>query len=102
LCFERLCREALPDLYRHEGVHAAFAIGEYWDRKVQLDVVGVRDDNVTDLGECRWGTVRSLKAVEGDLEAKVPHYPNTRNATISRRIFARGPIGKRSRSHAWC
>jgi AAA+ ATPase superfamily predicted ATPase len=86
-CFERLCREALPALYEREGVGAAFSVGEFWDRAVQLDVVGVRDDNVTDLGECKWGTVRSLPGLQAELEAKVPHYPNRRGATLQRRYF---------------
>ena len=50
--FERLCREALPDLYAREGVAAGFETGEYWDREVQFDVVGLRQDNWTDRGEC--------------------------------------------------
>jgi AAA+ ATPase superfamily predicted ATPase len=88
-CFERLCREALPSLYSREGVTASFEIGEYWDRHVQIDVVGLRDDGWTDLGECRWGTVRSLPAVAAELEARVASYPNRRNATIGRRLFVR-------------
>ena len=88
-CFERLCREALPWLYRNEGVTAAFEVGEYWSRDVQVDVVGLRDDGWTDLGECKWGPVRSPAAVEWELDEKVRAYPNRRGATIGRRIFAR-------------
>lgn len=91
-CFEKLCKEALPALYRREGVTAAFEVGDYWSKSVQIDVVGLRDDGWTDLGECKWGTVRSPKAVEKELEEKVSEYPNRRNATIGRRIFTRqGP-----------
>ncbi len=89
LCFERLCREALPHLYEREGVGAAFQIGEYWSRSTQIDVVGLRKDGWTDLGECKWGTVRSAVAIEGELEKKASLYPNRRNATLSRRIFVR-------------
>jgi AAA+ ATPase superfamily predicted ATPase len=88
-CFERLCREALPWLYRNEGVTAAFEVGEYWSRDVQVDVVGLRDDGWTDLGECKWGPVRSPAAVERELDEKVRAYPNRRGATIGRRIFTR-------------
>lgn len=88
-CFEALCREALPVLYEREGVAADFEVGEYWDKATQLDVVGVRQDNWTDLGECKWGEVRSLRRLAGELAAKVPHYPNARNATIGRRLFVR-------------
>lgn len=90
-CFERMCRQALPYLYARERVSAGFEIGEYWDKQTQIDVVGVRDDGWTDLGECKWGAIRSWKAVEGELEAKVSAYPNARNATIGRRIFTREP-----------
>lgn len=89
LCFERLCREALPWLYRREGVTAAFEVGEYWSKSVQIEVVGLRNDGWTDLGECKWGPVRSRNAVESELESKVRDYPNPRGATIGRRIFAR-------------
>ena len=88
-CFERLCREALPVLYQKEGVTAAFEVGEYWSKDTQIDVVGLRDDGWTDLGECKWGPVRSARAVEQELEEKVRGYPNRRGATIGRRIFTR-------------
>jgi AAA+ ATPase superfamily predicted ATPase len=95
-CFERLSREALPWLYRREGLTAAFNVGEYWSKDVQIDVVGVRADGWTDLGECKWGTVRSPAAVEQELEEKVRAYPNRRGATIGRRIFVRqAPAGAR-------
>jgi hypothetical protein len=89
LCFERLCREALPWLYRQEGVAAPFEVGQYWSKTTQIDVVGLRDDGWTDLGECKWGTVRSPKAVEKELDAKLREFPNPRGATIGRRIFTR-------------
>jgi AAA+ ATPase superfamily predicted ATPase len=89
LCFERLCREALPALYARETVSTGFEIGQYWDKTTQIDVVGLRDDGWTDLGECKWGAVRSRKSVEDELEAKVVRYPNARNASIGRRIFTR-------------
>jgi hypothetical protein len=90
-CFETLCREALPRLYARERITAPFEVGEYWDKRCQVDVVGVRGDGWTDLGECRWGAVRSAREVRDDLEAKVGLYPNRRNATICRRIFTREP-----------
>jgi hypothetical protein len=89
LCFARLCREALPWLYEREGVEAGFEIGEYWSKDAQVDVVGLRADGWTDLGECKWGTVRSARAVERELEQKVSRYPNPRNATLGRRVFVR-------------
>lgn len=86
-CFENLCREALPRLYEREGISAAFKVGEYWDKEVQIDVVGLRDDNWTDLAECKWGKVRSQKQLIAELDRKVSAYPNPRNATIGRRLF---------------
>jgi uncharacterized protein len=88
-CFERLCRECLPMIYHAEGVTAAFQTGEYWDKTTQIDIVGVREDNVTDLGECKWGDVSSFTALRSELEAKVALYPNARDATLSRRLFVR-------------
>lgn len=88
-CFERLCREALPTIYEREGVSVAFEVGEYWDDSAQIDVVGLRSDNWTDLGECKWGRVGSAAAVVRELESKIGRYPNERNATIHRRIFTR-------------
>jgi AAA+ ATPase superfamily predicted ATPase len=89
MCFEHLCRQALPVIYDREGVSAAFEIGEYWDKNLQIDVVGLRDDHWTDLGECKWGNVRSYKTLLEDLERKVKAYPNTRGATIGKRLFLR-------------
>lgn len=88
-CFERLCREALPHLYAAEGVTSPFEIGSYWDKSVQIDVVGHRQDGWTDLGECTWGAVRSASALAAELESKVARYPNERGATIGRRLFTR-------------
>ncbi len=87
-CFERLCREAIPLLYKSEGLSATFAVGEYWDKSVQIDGVALRDDNWVDLMECKWGPIRSAKSVEQELKAKVPQYPNKRNATIGLRVFS--------------
>lgn len=95
-CFERLCREALPLIYTKEGVAAGFEVGEYWSPVTQIDVVGLRDDNWTDLGECKWGPVRSPRALEAELERKLRQYPNSRGATLGRRYFThRMPAAKR-------
>lgn len=89
LCFERLCREALPWLYLREGVSASFEVGEYWSKETQIDVVGLRDDGWTDLGECKWGSVASRRRVEQDLQQKMAAFPNRRNATLGGRVFVR-------------
>ncbi len=93
-CFERLCRQSLPMIYHAEGVNAAFQVGEYWAKESQIDVVGVREDNVTDLGECKWGDFGSLAALQSELDKRIAIYPNDRKATIGRRLFVRAVKGK--------
>ena len=101
-CFEHLCREALPLIYASEGVAAGFEIGEYWNPEVQIDVVGVRDDHWTDLGECKWGTVRSTRALTAELERKLAAYPNSEGATIARRFFfRRKPAAAKAAAKGW-
>ena len=101
-CFERLCREALPLIYASEGVAAGFEIGEYWNPEVQIDVVGVRDDHWTDLGECKWGAVRSTRALTAELERKLAAYPNSEGATIARRYFVRRkPAAAKTATKGW-
>ncbi len=89
LCFERMCREALPSIYENESISTSFEIGEYWDGNIQIDVVGLRGDNWIDLGECKWGSVRSTCALAREIDAKVEAYPNLENATVARHIFTR-------------
>ena len=100
-CFERLCREALPLVYAAEGVGAGYEVGEYWSAETQIDVVGMREDNWTDLGECKWGAVRSARALETELERKVGLYPNTRGATLGRRYFVRRKPAAKKGAKGW-
>ncbi|GDY19428.1 ATPase AAA [Verrucomicrobiota bacterium] len=90
--FERMCREALPFLYAQEGVSAACEVGEYWDKDTQIDVVGLRQDGWTDLGECKWGAVRSAAELRAELAARVGNFPNARQATLGQRFFTRAPV----------
>ena len=89
ICFERLCREALAGVYQRERVSAAYEVGQYWDRHVQIDVVGLRDDGVTDLGECKWGAYGGQAALGAELNAKLSRCPNPRGATLVPRAFVR-------------
>lgn len=85
-------------------VAAAFEVGEFWSKTTQIDVVGLRDDGWTDLGECKWGRVRSARKAEEALEQKVRAYPNRRNASIGRHLFVRAtptPAAKHSDHVAW-
>jgi uncharacterized protein len=91
-CFERLCREALATLYAEEGVTANIEIGEYWDQERQIDVVGLRDDGWTDLGECKWTAAGSAASLRKELEPRSLSYPNIRNASVGHRYFTRLPV----------
>jgi AAA+ ATPase superfamily predicted ATPase len=93
-CFESLCRESLPFIYGKENVTADYEVGQYWDKNCQIDIVGYRNDCWTDLGECKWGRITSLKSLLMELEKKIQFFPNKRNATIGKRIFIRGPLPK--------
>lgn len=84
--FERLCREALPEIYADDGIDAAFEVGEYWDKSVQIDVMGLRDDSWTDIGECKWGS-NSASSLVDELRSKAGRFPNKRGATIALHAF---------------
>lgn len=87
--FERLCREAIPFLHAEEKVAASVTVGEYWAKDVQIDVVALRDDHCIELGECKWGAVKSSVALRAELAAKVPAFPNRRGQTLRLRYFTR-------------
>lgn len=97
LRFEKLCREALPYLYQKEGVNTPFEVGAYWDAETQIDVVGHRKKEGFDLGECKWGDVRSLTKVAEELDKKIKKYPNDSNLSIRGRIFLKNPPSRKSR-----
>lgn len=99
--FERLCREALPAIYEREGVIGPYDIGEYWDKTTQIDLVGLRTDGVTDVGECKWGPVTSAAALARELALKAERYPNRRGATLVRRAFVRTLPSRRSDEIRW-
>jgi AAA+ ATPase superfamily predicted ATPase len=90
--FERLCREAIPLLHADEKVAAATTVGEFWAKDVQIDTVALRDDGVIELGECKWGTVRSPAALRAELATKLPAFPNRRAATVRLRYFTRDRV----------
>lgn len=92
-CFERLCREALPQLLLEEGVKAGVEVGGYWTREVEIDVVAVRTDGVTELGECKWGACTAAE-LSRELSRKVELYENPKNNTIRRHAFVRTWRGK--------
>ena len=90
--FERFCREAMPLIHAGENVAAVASVGEYWAKEGQIDVVSLRDDHCIELGECKWGTVRSAAALRAELAGKIPTFPNRRAATIRLRFFTRNCI----------
>lgn len=98
-CFERLCREAIPFLHEREGLVSDARTGSFWSNQAQIDVVALRSDEWIELGECKWGTVRSPKQLLAELEAKVPHYPNAAGSTIVRRLFTRQRLTPAKSAH---
>ena len=50
-------------------------------------MIGLRDDGVTDVGECKWGAYGGVPRLRGELEGKLRAYPNSRGATLVGRIF---------------
>ncbi len=93
-CFEDLCREALPGLYESQKVSAPYRVGEYWDKNVQIDLVGLRQDGIVDLGECKWGAVRSSGSIAAELRAKASHYPNQSGRSVLHHLFSRESHGR--------
>jgi len=68
--FEKFCHEAISEIYLREGVSATHEVGEYWDKEVQVDVVSLRDDAMIDVGECKWGVIRSWPAAVKEAKEK--------------------------------
>ena len=68
---------------------------------MQIDVLGMRDDNWTDLGECKWGPVKSSRGLEGEMERKVALYPNSRGASLGRRYFVRRKPRGKEKADGW-
>jgi len=86
--FERLCRTSFARILADEGVSAGVEVGQYWDPAVQIDVVAVRDDGVTELGECKWGKVSAVE-LQGQLSAKVLSFPNPLRHTLRQHAFVK-------------
>lgn len=86
--FERMCREALPTMYTDAGVTGRFQVGEYWDRAIQLDVVGLRSDGWVDVGECKWSGKPSSASAAGELQRRAAQYP-AEELTVRQHLFFR-------------
>lgn len=91
--FERLCRAQLPSLLAAEGVTASLELGSWWDRSAEIDVVGVRSDGVTELGECKWGPVTGAE-LGRQLESKRLAFPNPKHHTLRLHAFVRRLRGR--------
>ena len=91
--FERLCRQLLPRVLLAEGVRATVEVGSWWDRTAQVDLVGIRDDGVTELGECKWGPIGSAELLR-QLEARAAAFPNVKRHTLRLHGFVRTWKGK--------
>ncbi len=101
-CFERLCREALPALLQAQGLRTAVEVGQYWGPDVQIDLVGIRDDGEIELGECKWGKVGSVKALEAELGNKLDRYHNPDNRTLRGNLFVRKKTARMKTSRFSC
>ena len=91
--FEKLCQEALLADYRKRKL-VWDHVGRYWDKEIEVDVVGVRRDRWIDLGECKWGSVKSLGEVAQSLARKSARYPNPQGASIGKHIYLRTPVSR--------
>lgn len=102
--FEDLCRKALFFIYQKEGITSSFEIGEYWDKEVQIDVVGYRKNEAVDIGECKWGKVNSTKKLLIELKEKIKKYPNKEGLTVRGNIFTQKKMDKSEVSdvHFYC
>lgn len=89
--FERLCREALPAIYAADDITGRYQVGEYWDRDLQVDVVGLRGDGWIDLGECKWSGRPSLAAAATELRARCARFPADGRAVRQHLFFRRAP-----------
>jgi hypothetical protein len=90
--FERLCREAMPLLYEEEGITGKYEIGEFWNRTMQIDVVGLRSDDWVDLGECKWRGRPRVSEAARELAEHARDYPDRRR-TVCQRVFLRAKTG---------
>jgi AAA+ ATPase superfamily predicted ATPase len=72
--FEKLCQDALREDYRKKHILWQH-VGQYWDRNIQLDLVGVRQDKWIDFGECKWGDPGPLGSLAERLAKKCEEYP---------------------------
>ena len=52
-------------------------------------MVSVRDDGWIDLGECRWGKLRSPSGLAHVLADKAERFTNPKNATLGRIAFVK-------------
>jgi len=93
-CFELLCQEALSLKYATQGTSPRYEVGEYWDKSVQIDVVGIQNKNWIDIGECKWGESGSPKAWAEELARRAEAFPNPRNASLNRILFTRNRIAR--------
>lgn len=99
-CFERLCRDAMKDIYVRDEI-PGWEVGEYWDKDVQIDVVGLREDGYTDLAECKWGAVRSPKTLVREVQSKARRFPNPRDDSIGLHAFVRKKPAKPPAEVSW-
>lgn len=92
--FESLCQHALPRIYLAEGINVPFEVGEYWDAKVQIDMVGVRRNEAVDVCECKWGKLGSIPKLAREVQGKCDRYPLMDGLSIQPRVFTRSSVAE--------
>ncbi|MBF0198067.1 MAG: ATP-binding protein [Planctomycetes bacterium] len=93
ICFEDLCRKALPNLLAREGVEVGCKLGSYWDQNIQLDIIALRDDQFVEIGECKWQSKSdSANTIEKQMVQKIAHYPNPEQQTIRMHYFSKSAM----------
>jgi uncharacterized protein len=89
LGFEHLVSNNLPAVMDKIGASQVLArVGSYWHHRtrkregLQIDLVVEREDNVSNLIECKWSRVPVGVEIVADLERKARLYPNPRRHTL--------------------
>jgi AAA+ ATPase superfamily predicted ATPase len=86
--FEEACRQFVEDRAAQYG---ALKVGRYWDRSLEIDVVGVDEKSQVVLaGECKWSAKPLGLEVVRELQRKVAQVWPERQAAMTLLFFSAG------------
>ena len=86
--FEEICRQYLQRRAQEFGVSR---VGSYWDRKTQIDVVGVDEKSYPRVaGECKWSARPIGMAILGQLKNKIQKVWPERAGNMRLMVFSGG------------